>query len=863
MGWAMSSRKRFDIKLLCCCITSRHADKQFLRTRQNDNDGVTAAKLDDTPMTTQINRVGFNQTEKTKTKFLSDDDTEVHDRIFKDELVATFRELTSAPAKALQIIMPLDSEIGFVVFTRSPPSPGTMIISPHNEVAFVTTQHTSTVCGVPILLRSGSTANGAATAAQHRDVVCGQTGEPHAALVSIVDEVAVESVHVWCMICRSSRLVVDLVHPELVLHVWVLSHTHCSEQHRTYSSDLLSTGENRPECGGHPLHDSYTNDVHESAPSLCYHLGTAGVRHPAETMEQRTTRTSATRHRGPCSSGQHTAANLPWGVLLKAAFICTGLRSRYGKTNLLFNSKSPSMLHYAANWLRGSNGQRCAIERYVHVTLSDADRERLLAGVCSSLAIAKQKDAACLYQARVPLPFQVGDKVLCRNFTLPNSTRALSSKQIPKFIGPNIMQSVEPSATCFAAVRPCCRIFACSLLNANLHPRMTEKTSTLDAPRGWSSIFTVPGNDFISLSLMGGECSVLHSYDLVSACTALAASTLGSRCCALSFPFTSSFHKPLCLARDCEFKDGDEFIRDKIVLGTNDIETKKKKLLEFGDVTLQDAFKKLRIAEIDRLQEKSACHNSQGVNETKPNSNQPQFRQGNSTKGYRALFIKHSEDSINKEQSTVHTARNCLGRHLLPPHAAGVHRPRSSNSKSNKGGRRMGLGNSSRGCSNSNRRDSRMGLGNSSCSSDSSSITSSSGGDESLVESNETTHTNLTLRKETRRIVDMSPHHCLLQGHVRTGYNYPPYSDKHMEGEGVDSPFHTTSANLHDLLKSLHIFHAAATRPGREVYIRLKFQRFATGSQHHRRPARRTGCHSACTTLSGNLVKRLEVEEMV
>lgn len=57
------------------------------------------------------------------------------------------------------------------------------------------------------------------------------------------------------------------------------------------------------------------------------------------------------------------------------------------------------------------------------------------------------------------------------------------------------------------------------------------------------------------------------------------------------------------LAQNCEFTNKEELIRDKMVLGTNDMETQER-LIKMGEISLKDAIEHLRLAEIRKIQTK-------------------------------------------------------------------------------------------------------------------------------------------------------------------------------------------------------------------------------------------------------------------
>lgn len=65
--------------------------------------------------------------------------------------------------------------------------------------------------------------------------------------------------------------------------------------------------------------------------------------------------------------------------------------------------------------------------------------------------------------------------------------------------------------------------------------------------------------------------------------------------------FDSFLTEIKALGRNCEFTNEEELLRDKLVLGTNDNETRVI-LIMMGDISLKDAIEHLRLAEIRKVQ---------------------------------------------------------------------------------------------------------------------------------------------------------------------------------------------------------------------------------------------------------------------
>lgn len=89
-------------------------------------------------------------------------------------------------------------------------------------------------------------------------------------------------------------------------------------------------------------------------------------------------------------------------------------------------------------------------------------------------------------------------------------------------------------------------------------------------------------------------------------------------------PFDSFLIDVQTLARDCEFSDEKEIVRDRLVFGSADNETKQK-IITSEKATLDEVIKLFKIAEMEKMQAISVCH-TKYVDKIKKSSNSDKIK---------------------------------------------------------------------------------------------------------------------------------------------------------------------------------------------------------------------------------------------
>jgi len=116
------------------------------------------------------------------------------------------------------------------------------------------------------------------------------------------------------------------------------------------------------------------------------------------------------------------------------------------------------------------------------------------------------------------------------------------------------------------------------------------------------------------------------------------------------------------LAQNCEFTNTEELIRDKMVLGTNDMETQER-LIKMGELSLKDAIEHLRLAEIRKVQTKQIQSETEisvdAIQHKKGQYQQRRTYEKNKRWGKKDHKYKnHYDNQYNK--MPVDSRRNCM-----------------------------------------------------------------------------------------------------------------------------------------------------------------------------------------------------------